>query len=60
MCSKMSGSSLLVLAVCTMTAFKPVSEHDNMGIHPVRNGMYPHKKERKVITGFFTNHLIVL
>ena len=47
MCSKMSGSSLLVLAVYTMTAFKPVSEHDNTRINPVLKGIYPVQKGTK-------------
>jgi hypothetical protein len=38
MCSKMSGSALILLAICTMTAFKPVSENDNAGISPAQKG----------------------
>ena len=34
----MSGSALFVLAVCTMTAFKPVSEMDNTRMRPAQKG----------------------
>jgi len=38
MCIKMSGSALLLIGLCTMTAFKPASEHNVPGKSAVQTG----------------------